>query len=118
MFTAMLLPFSSDEDGDFNNCYAILEELGLNNATDADCANVRHVCECVSRRAAYLAGAGVALLLNRINEESVSVAVDGSVYRFHPHFHNLMVEQVSQLIKPGIKVKIFVPFVIDILRSV
>ncbi|XP_042862101.1 hexokinase type 2-like isoform X1 [Penaeus japonicus] len=102
-FTKYISEIESDEDGDYNNCYAILEELGLNNATDADCANVRHVCECVSRRAAYLAGAGVALLLNRINEESVSVAVDGSVYRFHPHFHNLMVEQVSQLVKPGIK---------------
>ena len=76
----------------------------MNSATDTDCANVRHVCECVSRRAAYLAAAGVSVLLNRIGEESVTVAVDGSVYRFHPHFHNLMTEQISQLIKPGIKV--------------
>lgn len=94
----------SDKPDDFNNCRAILEELGFNDATEADCANVRYACECVSRRAAHLAAAGVAVLLNRIGEESVTVAVDGSVYRFHPHFHNLMVEQISQLIKPGIKV--------------
>ena len=98
--------FLSDKPDDFNNCRAVLEELGFNDATDADCANVRYVCECVSRRAASLAAAGVAVLLNRINEESVTVAVDGSVYRFHPHFHNLMVEQISHLIKPGIKVRI------------
>lgn len=94
----------SDKDGDYNNCRNVLEELGFNDASDADCANVRYVCTCVSRRAAHLAAAGVAVLLNRINEESITVAVDGSVYRFHPHFHNLMVEQISHLIKPGIKV--------------
>ncbi|XP_042212278.1 hexokinase type 2-like isoform X2 [Homarus americanus] len=102
-FTKYISEIESDKAGDFNNCRAILEELGFNDATDTDCANVRHVCECTSRRAAFLAAAGVSVLLNRINEESVSVAVDGSVYRFHPHFHNLMVKQISQLIKPGIK---------------
>ncbi|KAK8722199.1 hypothetical protein OTU49_012319 [Cherax quadricarinatus] len=102
-FTKYISEIESDKSGDFNNCRAILEELGFNDATDADCANVRHVCECVSRRAANLTAAGVSVLLNRIGEESVTVAVDGSVYRFHPHFHNLMVEQISQLVKPGIK---------------
>ncbi|XP_050731247.1 hexokinase type 2-like isoform X2 [Eriocheir sinensis] len=102
-FTKYISEIESDKPDDFNNCRAILEELGFNDATDADCANVRHACECVSRRAAHLAAAGVAVLLNRIGEESVTVAVDGSVYRFHPHFHNLMVEQISQLIKPEIK---------------
>ncbi|XP_045134088.1 hexokinase type 2-like isoform X2 [Portunus trituberculatus] len=102
-FTKYISEIESDKPDDFNNCRAILEELGFNDATDADCANVRYACECVSRRAANLAAAGVAVLLNRINEESVTVAVDGSVYRFHPHFHNLMVEQISHLIKPGIK---------------
>ncbi|KAK4290032.1 hypothetical protein Pmani_037051 [Petrolisthes manimaculis] len=102
-FTKYISEIESDKVGDYNNCRNILEELGFNDATDADCANVRHVCTSVSRRAAYLAAAGVAVLLNRINEESVTVAVDGSVYRFHPHFHNLMVEQISHLIKPGIK---------------
>ncbi|XP_064102419.1 hexokinase type 2-like isoform X4 [Macrobrachium nipponense] len=102
-FTKYISEIESDKPGDYNNCRVILEELGLNSATDTDCANVRHVCECVSRRAAYLAAAGVAVLLNRIGEESVTVAVDGSVYRFHPHFHNLMTEQISHLIKPGMK---------------
>lgn len=102
-FTKYISEIESDDDGDFNNCRVILEELGFNDASDVDCANVRHVCECVSRRAAYLAAAGVSVLLNRIGEESVTVAVDGSVYRFHPHFHNLMVDQISQFIKPGMK---------------
>ncbi|KAK4320248.1 hypothetical protein Pmani_008859 [Petrolisthes manimaculis] len=102
-FSKYISKIESDKVGDYNNCRNILEELGFNDATDADCANVRYVCTCVSRRAAYLVAAGVAVLLNHINEENVTVAVDGSVYRFHPHFHNLMVEQISHLIKPGIK---------------
>ncbi|XP_076053337.1 hexokinase A isoform X2 [Oratosquilla oratoria] len=102
-FTKYISEIESDKIGDFSNCRMILEELGLGHATDADCANVRYICESVSRRAAHLAASGVAVLLNRIREDSVTVAVDGSVYRFHPHFHNLMTEKISHLINPGQK---------------
>lgn len=48
---------------------------------------------------------GVAALLNKMDRQDVTVAVDGSLYRFHPHFHDLMVEKIQQLVKPEIKVK-------------
>lgn len=67
-------------------------------------AAVRHVCECVSRRAAHLVSAGIACLLNKMNEPRVTVGIDGSVYRFHPHFHTLMCEKIAQLVRPGIQV--------------
>lgn len=79
----------------------MLEELGLEDASDEDCANVRYICEAVSRRAAHIAAAGVACLLNKMGKQHVTVAVDGSVYRFHPHFHDLMVDKIRQLINPG-----------------
>lgn len=82
----------------------MLGELGLSHATEQDCANVRYICECVSRRAAHLVSAGIAVLINKMKEPSLTVGVDGSVYRFHPHFHDLMVEKIKQLILPGIKV--------------
>ncbi|GBP83993.1 Hexokinase type 2 [Eumeta japonica] len=66
-------------------------------------AAVRHVCECISRRAAYLVSAGLATLINKMNEPRVTVGIDGSLYRFHPHFHTLMQEKISQLIRPGIQ---------------
>ena len=94
----------SDKPGDYSGCRQVLEQLGLEDASDEDCANVRYICELVSRRAAYLAAAGVATLLNKMGESHVTVAVDGSVYRFHPHFHDLMVEKIGQLVKPGITV--------------
>lgn len=33
---------------------------------------------------------------------SIQVGVDGSVYRFHPKFHNLMTEKIRQLVRPEI----------------
>jgi hypothetical protein len=39
-----------------------------------------------------------------MNQPRVTVAIDGSVYKYHPHFHNLMMETISQLVNPGITV--------------
>ncbi|KAE8741718.1 hypothetical protein FOCC_FOCC012768 [Frankliniella occidentalis] len=102
-FTKFVSEIESDKRGSFINCREVLGELGLAHATEQDCANVRYICECVSRRAAHLVSAGIAVLINKMKEPSLTVGVDGSVYRFHPHFHDLMVEKIKQLILPGIK---------------
>ena len=110
----LFIIYFSDKPGDFTNCRIVLEDMGVeDDVSDQDCANVRYVCQCVSRRAAYLAASGVAVLLNRIDEKHVTVAVDGSVYRFHPHFHNLMVEKISKLINPGLQVNYLGLYVIN-----
>ncbi|XP_058809472.1 hexokinase type 2 [Phymastichus coffea] len=96
-FTKYVSEIESDPKGKYGNCREILAELGITNATDQDCENVRYVCSIVSRRAAHLASAGIACLLNKMGENNVTVGVDGSVYRFHPHFHDLMVEKISSL---------------------
>ncbi|XP_008207047.1 hexokinase type 2 isoform X3 [Nasonia vitripennis] len=96
-FTKYVSEIESDPKGKYANCREILAELGIRNATDQDCENVRYVCSVVSRRAAHLASAGIATLLVKMGENNVTVGVDGSVYRFHPHFHDLMVEKISAL---------------------
>ncbi|XP_041979692.1 hexokinase type 2 isoform X2 [Aricia agestis] len=101
-YTKYVSEIESDKPGDYTNCMDILEELGLSHATEADMAGVRHVCECVSRRAAHLVSAGMATLLNKMAEPRVTIGIDGSVYRFHPHFHSLMCEKIAQLANPGI----------------
>jgi hexokinase len=99
------LCFNSDKKGQYHSCIQVLEELGLAAvASETDLAGVRTACELVSRRAAHLASAGVACLLERMGETDVTVAVDGSVYRFHPHFHHLMMDKIAELISPNIKV--------------
>lgn len=87
----------SDPKGKYMNCREVLAELGLRNVSDQDCENVRYVCSVVSRRAAYLVSAGIAALLNKMGENNVTVGVDGSVYRFHPHFHDLMTAKIGEL---------------------
>ncbi|XP_059471218.1 hexokinase type 2 isoform X2 [Neocloeon triangulifer] len=103
-YTKYVSEIESDKQGEYHSCTQVLEELGLAGvASDTDLANVRIVCELVSRRAAHLTSAGVACLLDRMGEKDVTVAVDGSVYRFHPHFHHLMMDKIAELIDPSIK---------------
>lgn len=54
---------------------------------------------------------GIACLLNRINVPRVSVAVDGSLYRFHPHFPQLMQDKTKILVKSDMKVRCYQLFV-------
>lgn len=72
-FTKYVSEIETDKPGTFMNCYDVLEEIGILNATDEDCANVRFICECVSSRAAYLSSAGIAGLINKMNDPSVTV---------------------------------------------
>lgn len=102
-FTKFVSEIESDKVGTFMYCRQVLEELGLDHATDEDCANVRYICECVSRRAAHLVSAGIAALINRMDENNLVVGIDGSVYRFHPKFHDLMTAKIRELIKPDVK---------------
>lgn len=101
-FTKYVSEIEADKPGNFSNCRDVLDELGLEHATDQYCANVRYICECVSSRAAHLVSAGIAGLINKMDEPSVTVGVDGSVYRFHPKFHDLMMAKIRQLVKPNI----------------
>ena len=48
--------------------------------------------------------AGLATLINRMNKSEMTIAVDGSLYRFHPRFHNLMCLKIQELVQPGLKV--------------
>ena len=62
-----------------------------------DCSAVRYVCECISRRAGFMVSAGVTALLKKMDYHDVVVAIDGSVFRFHPHFEHIMKSRISQL---------------------
>ncbi|XP_018373133.1 PREDICTED: hexokinase type 2 isoform X3 [Trachymyrmex cornetzi] len=96
-FTKYVSEIENDPKGRYTNCRDVLAELGMRNVSDQDCENVRYVCSVVSRRAAHLVSAGIAALLNKIGENNVTVGIDGSVYRFHPHFHDLMTAKISEL---------------------
>ncbi|KAM4819609.1 hexokinase-3 [Thomomys bottae] len=81
---------------------AILEALGLPLTSD-DALIVLEVCQAVSRRAAQLCGAGVAAVVEKIRENrgleelAVTVGVDGTLYKLHPHFSSLVAATVREL---------------------
>ncbi|XP_023018710.1 hexokinase type 2 [Leptinotarsa decemlineata] len=98
--TKFVSEIESDPPGTYVNIKKICDGLDLINATEQDFVNLRFLCECISKRAAHLVSAGLIVLMRKIGEKKVAVGIDGTVYKYHPHFHNLMVEKIKQLIEP------------------
>merc|ERR1719369_1092860 len=87
----------ADPVGDYTKCRKVMTELGMPDASDEDCSAVRYICECVSRRAGFMASAGITALLKKMDYHDVVIAIDGSVFRYHPHFPNIMRSRIAQL---------------------
>ena len=88
--TRFISEIESDDSGDYSSCWEVLSELNLSSfATHFDCVLLKYICQCVAIRASVLAAAGVAALLNKMGRRSVTVGMDGSLYKFHPHFQVL-----------------------------
>lgn len=105
-YTKYVSEIESDHDEFFRNTKQVLDEMGVQNYTSEDCKIVKYICTLVSARAAFLASAGLATLINRAQKPEMTIAVDGSLYRFHPRFHNLMTLKIQELVKPGLKFKL------------
>ncbi|XP_028337379.1 hexokinase HKDC1 isoform X10 [Physeter macrocephalus] len=80
----------------------ILQQLGLD-STCEDSIVVKEVCGAVSRRAAELYGAGLAAIVEKRREDQgfehlkITVGVDGTLYKLHPHFSRILQETVKEL---------------------
>uniref|UniRef100_A0A8C4Z456 hexokinase n=1 Tax=Gadus morhua TaxID=8049 RepID=A0A8C4Z456_GADMO len=81
---------------------AILQGLGLDSTCD-DSIIVKEVCGSVSRRAAQICGAGMAAVVDKIRENrgldhlDITVGVDGTLYKLHPHFSRIFHQTVKDL---------------------
>ncbi|KAK9964549.1 hypothetical protein ABG768_005713 [Culter alburnus] len=86
----------------------ILQSLGLDSTCD-DSIIVKEVCGVISRRAAQLCGAGMAAVVDKIRENrglehlEITVGVDGTLYKLHPHFSTILKDTVREL-APNCKV--------------
>uniref|UniRef100_UPI003AAB65B3 hexokinase-2-like n=1 Tax=Centroberyx gerrardi TaxID=166262 RepID=UPI003AAB65B3 len=82
---------------------SILQHLGLTSSTCDDSILVKEVCSVVARRAAQLCGAGVAAVVDKIRQNRkleqlcITVGVDGTLYKLHPHFSSVMQDTVRVL---------------------
>ncbi|XP_028844788.1 hexokinase HKDC1 [Denticeps clupeoides] len=80
----------------------ILQQLGLDSTCD-DSIIVKEVCGAVSHRAAQLCGAGMAAIVEKIRENrglehlEITVGVDGTLYKLHPHFSRVLKDTVRDL---------------------
>nr|CAH7732662.1 unnamed protein product [Callosobruchus chinensis] len=101
--TRYVSEIESDPPGSYTNVKNVCEQLGLGHATEQDYKDLRYICECVSKRAAYLCSAMLATLMNKMGEKKVVVGIDGTLYKNHPHIHHWMVEKITQLVDPSIK---------------
>uniref|UniRef100_A0A9J7Y1Z0 hexokinase n=1 Tax=Cyprinus carpio carpio TaxID=630221 RepID=A0A9J7Y1Z0_CYPCA len=81
---------------------SILQHLGLDSTCD-DSIIVKEVCGAVSHRAAQICGAGMAAVVDKIRENrgldhlDITVGVDGTLYKLHPHFSPIMHQTVKEL---------------------
>lgn len=98
-FTRYASEIESDPVGEYDRTRQALEELGIDpdDVSDDDCSALRYVCEAVSRRASMMASAGITALLKKMDYRDVVIAIDGSLFRFHPHFKNVMQSRISQM---------------------
>uniref|UniRef100_A0AAY4E4J2 hexokinase n=1 Tax=Denticeps clupeoides TaxID=299321 RepID=A0AAY4E4J2_9TELE len=77
-----------------------LQSLG---STCDDSIIVKEVCGAVSHRAAQLCGAGMAAIVEKIRENrglehlEITVGVDGTLYKLHPHFSRVLKDTVRDL---------------------
>ncbi|EDW84127.1 uncharacterized protein Dwil_GK18967 [Drosophila willistoni] len=99
--TSFISEVESDAPGQYRNANIVLDKMGLRQATDVDKRCLRFICQTISTRAAKLTSCGLVCLINKMNANDVTIGVDGSVYRFHPKFHDLLVHYVSKLLRPG-----------------
>jgi len=100
--TKHISEIESDEEGEYEGVWEVLGELKLKDkASLLDCKFIRYICACVSTRAAVLAAAGVAALLNKMKRRNTTIGMDGSLYKFHPTFSVIMASKVRQLVQPS-----------------
>ncbi|KHN72105.1 Putative hexokinase HKDC1 [Toxocara canis] len=81
----------------------ILHELGINNATDADCTIVAYVCSVISTRSAHLCAAGFSAVLMHMQKPYVTIGIDGSLYKFHRTFARILDEKINELLPSNIE---------------
>lgn len=57
---------------------------------------IQYATALVSYRAALLVSINTSVLLNRMTENDITIAVDGSVYKHHPRLKKWMVQLITK----------------------
>ena len=109
MDTQMVSQIVENQPRHFAGIQNILASADLG-AIRKDCEIVHMVCDAVSRRAAYMCAAGISAVARKIHANrpdeylDITCGVDGSVYKKHPTFKQLLRVKTNELVGLGIHV--------------
>lgn len=101
--SAYVSAIEADPKGVYTNTKKSLDEINLQHATVEDYECLKMICSRISSRAAHLVSASMATLLNKLKRPHTTIGVDGSVFKHHPNFHELMDKKIAELTKPEYK---------------
>ena len=117
-FYAKYLHEIQSDNQHYTNTKRIIQEIsGIVNGNHDDYAVVKYICQLVTSRAARLSATTLAVLLNRMNKKNVTVAVDGSLFRYHPFLQLELESVLSRLLDPSINVRLRTYFEIEIKKT-
>ncbi|GLH12980.1 Hexokinase type 2, partial [Gryllus bimaculatus] len=94
---------TNEVPGQYRTARAVLNEMGYPMPWAQDCTDLQYTCYMVWQRAGRIVSAEMAALLNYMDFSTVTIGVDGALYRSHPGFSELMHKTIRQLTKPEIK---------------
>ncbi|CAG2183585.1 unnamed protein product, partial [Oppiella nova] len=77
---------------------SLAKRLGYESFTSDDRNTISYVCAVVSIRGALMLAAILSNLIARIDRQEVTIAIDGSVYKYHPKFHTLITDFIRELL--------------------
>ncbi|XP_034097982.1 hexokinase type 2-like [Drosophila albomicans] len=104
--TRFISEIESDPPEVFHNARVVLYHLGIKTDDLNDMACLRYICDSISLRSAQLTSCAIVAMINQMNVESCTVAIDGGLCRYHPHYRNLIEQQMSILLKNASAYKI------------
>lgn len=84
----------------------VLNEAGLDDVTEHDIGVVQHVAAVLSHRAALLVSITTSVILARLICQDVTIAIDGSVYKYHPRMDAWLYRIIGKLNSIGKIVRI------------
>ncbi|RKO87403.1 hypothetical protein BDK51DRAFT_16571 [Blyttiomyces helicus] len=98
--TANMSRIERDHTIELSDTRSVLEELsGIQHTSLADRRLVKRVCELIGTRAARLSAVGIAGVITKINRlDGCTVAVDGSVFEYYPHFANRIRDALREVV--------------------
>ncbi|GAB6030616.1 hypothetical protein CHUAL_007478 [Chamberlinius hualienensis] len=97
--TAYISQIESDKEDTYNT-KAVLKEFDiLDEASEEDIQIIRYICSIISVRAALLISVCIASLLIHMDRQETVIAVDGSLFKYHPKLPSLMNKHIEALAK-------------------